>query len=371
MTKNSGQNSAEYRWLLVKGIAGLGDRMQCVLTGILYARLTGRRLIVDWTDHYYSSDGRNAFHQFFQCALCDPNDEIPIKDSVAPAIWKGHLRDSAWQMRTWHGDSNNSETWRDFSIDLEKLEHPEDVVVLWTYNDKIDMLRNHFKGPFENLAQESTSAILRRLLREDLVLNPRIRERIDGFKRKRFVKRTVGVHVRYTDYRTALWATLGTLNRLLGREPDLQVFLCTDNIKIKELFEHSYPNVITAPHWYSSTAGLALHTHQKRRDPIENGLEALVDLYLLAGCDYLIVDRSSHFAHVATLLANTPDSKIFDVRRRGKPSSRASRFVYRWTYRLMLKSGLFSWGLRALAWPLKLRNLKKPARNEPAGSDSS
>jgi hypothetical protein len=367
MTGHPGKDTTTDKWLLVKGIAGLGDRIQGALTGILYARLTGRRLVVDWTDHYYSNDGRNAFHHFFECALCDPRDEIPITDSVAPAIWKGHLRDSAWQMRTWYGDSNNSETWRDFSIDLEKLEYSEDVVVLWTYNDKIDLLRNHFKGPFQNLSQESTPAILRRLLREDLVLNPRIRERIDQFKQDHFGKRTVGVHVRYTDYRTALWATLGTLNGLLDRERDLRVFLCTDNIKIKELFDHSYPNVITAPHWYSATAGLALHTHQKRLDPIENGVEALVDLYLLAGCDYLIVDRSSHFGHVATLLTNTQDSKIFDVRRRGKPYSRASRFVYRWTYRLMLKSGLFSWGLCALGWLLRIWNLRKtPAAGRQA-----
>jgi nodulation protein Z len=350
------------KYLLLKGIAGLGDRIQCVLTGIVYARLTDRRLIIDWSDHYYSNDGKNAFHHLFQCALCDPNDEVPITDSVAPAIWRGHLRDSAWQMRTWYGNSNNSETWRDFSIDLARLEYPEQVVVLWTYSHKIDLLRTHFKGPFNDLAQTNTSAILRRLLREDLVLKPHIRERIDLFSKKHFDKRTVGVHVRYTDYRTALWATIRALNTLLEQERDLQVFLCTDNISIKDLFEHRFPNVITAPHWYSSTAGLPLHTYQKRLDPIENGVEALVDLYLLAACDYLILDTSSHFAHVATLLADTHGSKIFDVRRRGKPTSLRRRFVYRWTYRLMLKLGFFSWGLYTLTLVLALMKLRRTSR---------
>jgi hypothetical protein len=45
------------KFLLVKGISGLGDRIKCVLTAILYARLTGRKLIVDWTDSSYSNAG--------------------------------------------------------------------------------------------------------------------------------------------------------------------------------------------------------------------------------------------------------------------------------------------------------------------------
>src|SRR5262249_35551159 len=36
--------------LLVKGIAGLGNRILCALTGILYARLAGRKVCVDWRD---------------------------------------------------------------------------------------------------------------------------------------------------------------------------------------------------------------------------------------------------------------------------------------------------------------------------------
>ena len=50
----------EDKYLIVKGLAGLGNRMLSALTGILYARLSGRRLIIDWRDPTYSSDGSNA-----------------------------------------------------------------------------------------------------------------------------------------------------------------------------------------------------------------------------------------------------------------------------------------------------------------------
>jgi hypothetical protein len=337
---------------LVKGIAGLGDRMQCVLTGILYARLTGRQVLVDWTDHYYSNDGQNAFHHLFQCSLCDPKNEIPLTDSVAPAIWRGNLRDSAWSMRRRYGDMNDSDTWRQFSIELEKLDYQEDVLVMWTYMEKVDLLRNHFTGPFEEWAHASTPAILRRLLQEDLLLQPGIWKRIDEFKSANFTRPTVGVHVRYTDHRSRLWAILHQLNKLFKRHPDLQVFLSTDNLQIKNMFEESYPAVISTAHWYGPIPGLALHTDRNRPDPIENGIEALVDLYLLGQCDYLIIDRSSSFAYVARLLTNAPDAAVFDVGRYGKPPARFRRFMHR----AMLRSGVFSWGLRGLTKFLKMKN---------------
>jgi len=81
--------------LLVKGIEGLGNRMLCALTGILYARLTGRTLFVDWGDFFYSNDGSNAFPRFFRCSSCAPASEIPQTDSVHPSIWRGRLRESA------------------------------------------------------------------------------------------------------------------------------------------------------------------------------------------------------------------------------------------------------------------------------------
>ena len=48
-------------YVLVKGNAGLGNRLSSVLSGALYARLSGRRLLVDWTDWMYSNDGSNVF----------------------------------------------------------------------------------------------------------------------------------------------------------------------------------------------------------------------------------------------------------------------------------------------------------------------
>jgi hypothetical protein len=247
-----------------------------------------------------------------------------------------------------------------FSIDLTKLDYQEDVLVLWTYTEKLDLLRAHFKGTFKEFSQLSKGAILSNLLK-DLILRPEIRERIDQFKGSSFNVKTIGVHVRYTDHRVSLWATLKELNALLRREPGLQIFLATDNLQIKNMFEEIYPDVITAPHWYP-TPGLRLHGDKSCPSRLESGIEALVDLYLLAECDYLITDTSSSFSRIAKLLTKAPGSNVFDVKRRGIRGLLARRL----THRFMLELGLFSWGLSALGKFVRMQKLLagdyKPSR---------
>ena len=53
------------KYLLVKGTAGLGNRLLFLLSALLYARLTERLLVVDWCDSTYSNDGSNAFPLLF------------------------------------------------------------------------------------------------------------------------------------------------------------------------------------------------------------------------------------------------------------------------------------------------------------------
>lgn len=342
----------EYKYLIVKGIAGLGNRMLSALTGILYARLAGRRLIIDWSDPVYSSDGSNVFHNFFQCPLVNPDDHVPLTDSVSPSIWRAHLRESAWDMTDLYGNFYHRDNWKKFSIDLSKLDYQEDVLVMWSYIERVDYLRPNFRGEFEEFSRKSKKEILSKLLREDLNLHPRIRERVDRFKSDFLRGKTVGVHVRYTDHRARLWSILNRLNNLLKQEPELQIFLATDNIQIKKLFDGKYQGVITTQHWYPAP-GLKIHQNPSCPDRLENGIEALIDLYLLAECHYLIIDTSSIFSYVAALLTNAPDSNIFNINSRDRGGKRSHRRLHI-IWRLMLGLGLLSWGPGALNLLMKM-----------------
>lgn len=313
--------------------------MLSALTGILYARLSGRRLIIDWRDGVYSNDGTNAFPHLFHCPSCRSTEDIPTTDSALPTLWRGRLNESVDYLRKRYG--NIKDFWQLTSIDMTKLDYPDEVLVMWTYIDKVELLRKHFKEGLSKFGRASRREILSTLLLEDLILHPQIRDRVEQFKSNFLQGKSVGVHVRYTDHRIKLKSMLHRLDTLLKQEPDLQIFLATDNSMVKKLFEERYPNVITTEHWYPAP-GSRIHQNPACPNRLENAAEALVDLYVLAECDYLIVDTSSMFSYLAVLLTRSPDSNIFNVNpieRGGKGYTLTKRIIWR----LLVELKLFNW----------------------------
>ena len=119
----------ENKFLLVKGKAGLGNRILSVLNGILFALLSGKELIIVWRDSTYSNDGSNVFHRFFICWLFGPTDEIPNTDSMCPCIWRSHLHETVGDMEKLYGNYINTESRIEALIDLYLLK--EYAVVSW------------------------------------------------------------------------------------------------------------------------------------------------------------------------------------------------------------------------------------------------
>jgi len=267
-----------------------------------------------------------------------------MTDSVYPSIWHGRLAEHAIQIAR-ERKFNSEELRRALSIDLGNLEYPEDLLVLVEYDAHVDRLRPHFHGAYQELAKMTTTGILAKLLREDLLLQPEIRARVDHFKINHFYARSVGVHVRYSDYRVRIFAIIKQLNALLKREPDLQIFLATDNVEVMKMFEGNFPGVVSVPHWYAQP-GSPIHVDRARPDRAETAIEALIDLYLLADCDHLIFDGSSSFGWVANLLSSAPAHNKVDV----DPSGHAGRKrrLRAAVTRILRGARFSSWGFRLL-----------------------
>jgi hypothetical protein len=343
-------STGDKKFLLVKGISGLGNRILSALNGILYAGLSERKLVVDWSDPVYSSDGSNVFHRFFTSVSCSPVDGIPMTDSVYPAIWRDRLHESARRLAEEHA-YNPAAVRRELSINLSNLDYQEDLVILVEYHARMELLRPHFR-PAEDLAQMSDAAVLVKLLKDDFILRPEIRSRVDQFKSNHFHSRTVGVHVRYSDHRTRIFAIVKQLNALLERERDLQIFLATDNLEILKMFERNYSGVIATPHWYG-LPGSAIHNNPASPSRIETAIEALIDLYLLAECDHLIIDSSSSFSYVAGLLSSAPIHNKINV----AIGAKGNRRIRNTTTRYLRWIKFSSWGFRLLPKLVRIRKL--------------
>jgi len=241
----------------------------------------------------------------------------------------------------------------ELSVDLSRLADPEDVLVMVAYHNKLKTLRPHFPTRMPEFVEASDELILAKLLREELILRAEIRDRLERFKRDQFGSRTIGVHVRYSDYRVRFVSIITQLNALLKQEPGSRIFLATDNIEMKVLFESVYGDaVITTPHWYGEP-GIAIHRSPNLPDPVERGIEALVDLYLLAECDQLIVDTTSSFSHLAAVLSKATAPNIIRVAQGSKGDRRRRMRVTK----MMRGIRAFSWGLRILPKIVPLRKL--------------
>lgn len=72
------------RYLIVKGICGLGNRLMTLANALEYSKKTGRIISIDWCDGMFASKGVNAFTEYFQITNFAWQEEINThKEDVA------------------------------------------------------------------------------------------------------------------------------------------------------------------------------------------------------------------------------------------------------------------------------------------------
>ncbi|OGW75560.1 MAG: hypothetical protein A2Z72_01400 [Omnitrophica bacterium RBG_13_46_9] len=309
--------------IAVKGRGGMGNRISAVLTGIVYSRLTKRRLIVDWHDLTYSKRGINAFHQFFTSPDVDKKLEIPYTTSIAPSIWQNRPRRSISSMIRLFGPDHYDpqEFKRRYSIDLSRIDYTEEVLVMFGYRFDWREIHGHFARAPREWRNLDKLSLMRMLLKKHLFPHPSIQRKVDEFKTRYFKGPVIGVHIRYTDNKEHPERTPSIerfpyiIDRLVGISPESRIFLATDNLKILENYHNKYKNVITTEKWHPPGGEERLHSNIECPDRLQNGIEALTDMYLLAQCDYLVYSSTSTFARLVRLLSSLDDSRIFNIER--------------------------------------------------------
>ena len=93
------------RFLVLKGVEGFGDRLQCLLQAVRYCKTTHRCLVVDWRDSDWTHDQSIPFEYYFQlegissislsCFLELLSCQTGC--SVFPEIWASRLTESGFE----------------------------------------------------------------------------------------------------------------------------------------------------------------------------------------------------------------------------------------------------------------------------------
>ncbi|MEE4217636.1 MAG: hypothetical protein V2I48_08510 [Xanthomonadales bacterium] len=303
------------KFLLVKGIAGLGNRIMFLLSALLYARLSGRRTLVDWCDGQYAGYGCNAFPLLFESTSVDSLADLPEHGSVEPPLWQGRLQHSAREMwrtdvhsRTWSPE----EGWRTYTFDLSRLDQPEDILVGWSFYQQVDPIRPLLTGPYAVWRRRSSMWILRQIMQQDLLPHSEVADRAQHIRQASFQPKMIGVHLRYTDRKSNPKAFHRRLSSLLETDAQSGVFLATDSLEVEREFRSRYPNVVTAAKWLPD-ANVPMHRQDDCPDPLEMARSAVLDMCLLGACQQLIVDTRSSFSCVASLMSAADERDIYDL----------------------------------------------------------
>jgi len=308
------KNVAKY--LVVKAKGGMGNRMLCAITGIIYGQLTGRMTVIDWRDAGYSNDRSNTFSRFFDCHCIYPETVFPAMATIRPAVWKNNLDKSMSEMISRFDPKKHSSLriHRKYSVDIRRLDYDEDIVVFWYYTGRIRAIERHLRNRQNSLAGLDTNEIIRKVLLEEMKLSDEVRQHLDDYKSANWPDKVIGVHIRHTDLRTNLLRYERPLRKFLRRSPKAHIFLATDNLQVNEDYHKRFKNVFSIPKWFPESMA-SMHQNVNCPDKVANGIEALVDMYLLADCDYLIYPGSSTFSCVSRLLSNKPPEKVVDIER--------------------------------------------------------
>jgi hypothetical protein len=314
-------------YVLVKGAAGLGNRVLCFLSAVLYARASGRKLLVDWSDPMLSEAGENAFPELFECPVVHAPPADLAQRSVAPAVWRGRLGLTPTQLvaTCWPLAVGEYHSQQLSSIDVARLDYREDVLVLWSWDSQVHRMRRptdqrgHGRGAPE-------SQILTELAGEYLQPSAAVQERIDE-EESDLAGRFIGVHVRSTDRRTPIDKIERALSRRVRNSPSASIRLATDSRAVQERFVQRFPKVHVLNKSFATDGG-PLHLGVREEDRRARAVDAVAEMFLLARCQELVYASRSSYAQVARLLSGLPRPSVTDIDARN-PALRMKRLVQR------------------------------------------
>jgi len=119
------------------------------------------------------------------------------------------------------------------------------------------------------------------------------------------------VHVRNSDRSLSVEKILRSTDRILARHRYCKVLVATDNTDTLHQARQRYgaDRLLASEKWFPAP-GRPIHRGAERGNELQTAREALVDLYLLGACDWLVADWRSSFAYVAWLLFRGPRSRV-------------------------------------------------------------
>jgi Nodulation protein Z (NodZ) len=296
------------RYVLSTRFTGLGDRLICLAAAWLYARDTGRSLVVDWRFGGLTEDSANAFPLCF-CPASKLSG-VPFYANIAaaslpkprfPELWNQDVLVKLPFLRP----SRHIFADRDLAVDLirERQDVPAPTVVFDTcVNDGLVNLEDA------------------RAFFDDVEPTPSIHERLSRFGKG--IRAAIALHVRHGNGGNIMghapyWASFdrsidSCLRAVTYARSSLgymaPVFLSTDSAEVQASLQNKLENLVTWPKTFlppgTGELHLCRHAWERRED-------AVTEMLLLGECAALIrYPPGSFFSFYAACILSRNDPSL-------------------------------------------------------------
>lgn len=335
------------KFLILKGCAGLGNRLTTLLKAIEYAKATDRTLFVDWDDGMFGEEGQNAFFNYFELKGVRYTED---KDKVLQVFKKGvpcYPRDLEY-------DDIAETAYNRFHVVTPLVSKivPYKYLATWLFRDKMtyfaglqsiqkngNNVNDYFRalksiGKGDNMPLGGSLSIMHgeiivffydarpivnmKRLSNYVVLRKSVSDIVDSLAEKYQVKNSIGVHVRYTDKKPMFFLSrlYKRLEKVISVNPSQRIFLCTDNNDIVTEFMERYgENVFQTEKYLPKVPdGYGIHNWARVNSSAETkeqmAIDSISDMWLLSRCKTLFWQGNSSFSYISKYLKNDPETTI-------------------------------------------------------------
>lgn len=279
------------KYVVCKGYYGLGGNIAVLTCAMRVAEKLNRRLVVDWVESIgYGVKGQDIFQLLFE------NKEFCLEKGmfsslrVWPDYWTNFVERTMPHSKEVVLHRVSSELLEE--ADLASIEECDVIVI--SRDDKYWHRHEYYA--------EMSSLINR------LVPSERLRKKIEVFQSEKLGDNAIGVHFRHGNGEKTVvppdveWF-FSAVDGFLVQSPSSNILVCTDCSAVEKAFVERYGSkvVFTEKEHPPLGSGPLFNINYSDAEKLANAEEALLDMWLLSKCSY-IVGSKSFFSGVAIKL---------------------------------------------------------------------
>lgn len=308
------------KFLILKGCAGLGNRLFTLINALSFCESSNRKLYVDWSDGQFAEKKVNIFSDFFTIKHPNYIEVLPQdffeSNDFYPKTWINNCEKSVYDLfqvgkpgyfvknfpsylLTPYYNSRKSQLWvnKNFSssygfFDLFNKNNmsfgsgiPLQIKSKYIfYSDFLPRINNLSKIKFIVLKKEIKSEIEKWCLKYNLN------------------KEFLGVHVRHTD-KTPIKSINYLVEMIKEKHSSLSIFLSTDSHEVERKFKIEFKDKLLiypkeTNNKGNNKRGIHMWGMDNKNDTYKSEMLrfSIIDMWLLSKCKFLIFQSNSSFS---------------------------------------------------------------------------